>query len=507
MLDRSEFGREFVDALLQTFFPAFLAKVFETVSPGDEFAANWHLDAIAWELSRIEAGDSKRLLVTMPPRHLKSIAISVAWVAWVLGHTPSKRFVCASYSQDLALEHAAMCKMVMQSEWYRRIFPRTRLRGRAPDSHFQTTSGGARLTTSTGGTLTGRGGDIFIIDDPLKADDAFSDTMRQKCVSWYKNTLVTRPNDKKRAAIVLVMQRLHEEDLAGHVLSERYWHHLNLPAIATERDRVRVGAGLYYGREIGVPLHPARDGLAELDRMRRSMGSDLFDAQFQQQPIPAGGLMVKRPWLQFYTLMPTKATHGGQIVQCWDAASKEGIHNDYSACVTALVCKRTVYILHVYRAKLNFPKLLKQVRRLAREWRADVLLVEDAASGTSLIEALRDDPHTNVPSPIPRPATTDKVTRLSGQTNRIEAGDMLLPEEAPWLAEFLHELLGFPKAKHDDQVDALVHLLAWSAEQPEPASNASPSFYNGMTDTWTGGELDMSGSEWSSDDDPWGPAD
>lgn len=286
MLDRPEFGREFMDILVRTYFPAFLAKVFETVSPGDEFAANWHLDAITWELSCIERGQSKRLLVTMPPRYSKTIAITVAWVAWVLGHRPSKRFVCASYSQELSLEHAAMCKMVMQSDWYRRIFPRTRLRGRAPDGHFQTTAGGARLTTSTGGTLTGRGGDIFIIDDSLKADDVFSDTMRQKCISWYKNTLVTRPNDKKRAAIVLVMQRLHEEDLAGHVLNEGSWRHLNLPAIATERDRVQIGADRYYQREVGVPLDPAREDLEDLEKMRRSMGSDLFEPSISSSPSP-----------------------------------------------------------------------------------------------------------------------------------------------------------------------------------------------------------------------------
>lgn len=213
--------------------------------------------------------------------------------------------------------------------------------------------------------------------------------------------------------------------------------------------------------------------------------------------------MVKRQWLSFYTVQPSKATHGGQIVQCWDAASKEGIHNDYSACVTALVCKRTVYILHVFRAKLNFPKLLLHVRRLAREWKADVLLVEDAASGTALIDALRSDPQHDVPSPIARPATTDKVTRLSGQTARIEAGDLLLPEEAPWRSDFEHELLGFPKAKHDDQVDALVHLLAWSAEQPTPIVNAGPEVFDYDSGSWSSD----SSRSWEADDDcddPWG---
>lgn len=461
--ERAEFGRAFFDALRRRDFGAFLARVFETVSPGDEFVPNWHLDAIAWELQQIEGGNSLRLLTTMPPRHLKSITISVAWVAWVLGHTPSKRFVCASYSSELAGDHARMCKAVLQSDWYKRAFPRTILRGRAPEMDFRTTAGGGRLATSTGGTLTGRGGDIVIIDDPVKADDAFSDVMRQKCIDWYKSTLVTRPNNKKRAAIVLVMQRLHEEDLAGHVLSEGGWQHLNLPAIAIERDLVQVGESQFYQREIGVPLHPQHEGLEELNQLRRSMGSALFDAQYQQQPIPAGGLMVKRHWLRYETSRPTRAD-GGQIVQSWDTASRQGIDNDSSACVTALVLKRKVHVLDVFRARLNFPKLLAHVRRLACEWEADVLLVEDAASGTSLIDALKGDPQPGVPTPIRRAATVDKRTRMSGQTARIEAGDLLLPVEASWLPAFQHELLGFPKAKHDDQVDALVHLLAWSGE-------------------------------------------
>ena len=305
------------------------------------------------------------------------------------------------------------------------------------------------------------------------------------------------PNNKKHAAMVLVMQRLHEEDLAGHVLSEGTWRHPNLPAIATERDRVQIGENAFYQREVGVPLNPGHEGLPELHALRRAMGSAMFETEYQQQPIPAGGLMVKRDWFRYYQDRPDRA-EGGQIVQSWDTATRDGIHNDYSACVTALVRGREVQVLDVFRAKLMFPQLLARVRRMAREWQADVLLIEDAATGQALIDELRNDPQDGVPTPIKRSATTDKVTRMSGQTARIQAGDFVLPAEASWLGGFLHELLGFPEIKHDDQVDALVHLLAWSGEHHDtPTPNVGPELIYPEFDTPYEYEYDP-------DDDPWG---
>lgn len=469
----------------------FVAKVFETVSAEDEFIPNWHLEAMAWELEQIEHGHSRRLLVTMPPRHLKSIMISVAWVAWMLGHYPTKRFVCASYSIDVAHDLAKMCKQVMEAEWYRQLFPKTRLRGRAPELNFRTTAGGGRLTTSTGGSLTGRGGECIIVDDPLKPfDAATSQIARENSIKWYSNTLITRLNRQKTGAIIVVMQRIHEEDLGGHLLSEGGWRHLNLPAIAIEPELVQIGLDRFYQRKVGCALNPGHLDLDELQRLRRAMRSE-FDAQFQQQPIPAGGLFFKRTWLRYYNDPPTRQ-HGDIMVQSWDTASSERITSDYSACATALVRGSEVYLLHMYRGQLSFPKLYDKTLEMARNWRTDMLLIEDAVSGKQLLQELEHSQPPQVPRPVRTQATIHKEARAWGQTALVQRGDLLLPQEAPWLGEFLNELLGFPRAKNDDQVDALVHLLGWLSTRWEPAIpvNAGPEL---MDEHYLGGDDEADG--------------
>lgn len=452
---------EVFDAAVLEDFLTFLHMAFETASGGDSFTPNWHHEAIAWQLARINAGENTRLIVTMPPRYLKSITISVAWVAWMLGRDPSKRFVCVSYSSDLAQKHAGDCRTIMQTEWYRKVFPNTVLpRGGSGEMDFRTTKGGGRLSTSVGGTLTGRGGDIIVIDDPIKPDEAMSETTRKKVINWYANTLSSRLNDKTNGAIVLVMQRLHEEDLAGHLLEAGGWEHLSLPAIAETGEEIALTSVRTYKRASGVALHPEREPIAILERLKATMGSALFSAQYQQAPVPTEGLHIRRDWLKRYKISPKKQP-GDQVVQSWDTASKDGVFNDWSVCVTVLKRKQKIYVLDVFRGKLTFPDLRRKVEELALKSGADVLLIEDAASGAQLIQQLRADSRVGVPSPIARKPEGDKVTRFSAQSARIEAGDLLLPEDAPWLAEFERELLGFPNLKHDDQVDALTQLLAW----------------------------------------------
>ena len=450
-----------LDAILRKYFASFIQKVFLEVSGGDTFLANWHIYAIAWQLQRIMCGDTTRLIVTMPPRNLKSIAISVAWVAWLLGHNPQLRIVCVSYSSDLAAKHANDCRSVMQTDWYQRLFPETRLqKGGMAEMDFRTTRGGGRLSTSVGGTLTGRGGDIIIIDDPIKPDDAHSDTTRQNVLNWYSNTLASRLNNKETGSIVLVMQRLHEEDLAGHLLDAGGWEHLSLPAISEDDMSIQVGPKQFHQYRQGMVLHPERESLARLQELKKIMGSATFAAQYQQDPVPAEGLHVKKEWFRYYSEPPEKR-QGDRTVQSWDTASKDGVFNDYSVCITALIRKTEIYVLDVYRAKLQFPDLKRRVVEQARIWQVNTLLIEDAASGQQLLQILRRDAPRGVPRPIPRKPEGDKVTRFAAQSVRIESGELLLPKDASWLAELERELLGFPNRKHDDQVDALTQLLAW----------------------------------------------
>lgn len=447
-----------VEELMRRDFGSFLIRAMPHIQGGAALDYNWHIDAIAYQLERVSKGSCRRLIVNLPPRNLKSIMISVAWVAWRLGNDPMLNFVCVSYSNELSSKHARDCRSIMQSRWYHDLFPGTRINGSRSAAHdFETTAGGGRLATSIGGTLTGRGGDIIIIDDPIKPDDANSDTARDAVNEWFHSTLASRLNDKKRGAIVTVMQRLHQYDLCGMLIETGDWDVLTLPSIAVEDEIIPLTRGRVHARKTGDILHPSREPYAALMAVKQGVGSINFEAQYQQNPVPAEGNMIRAEWLRVYDHLPDH----GEIVQSWDTASKDGIHNDYSACVTAIATHQAVYIIDVVRKRAEFPELKRLSIRNAVAHRATALLVEDQASGTQLIQTLRSEAPAGVPRPIPCRPETDKKSRVAGISAMIEAGQVLLPGDAPWLAEFQQELLGFPNARHDDQVDALSQLLDW----------------------------------------------
>ena len=449
-------------ALLRTDLTAFVHKVFTTVSPGDVYRENWHIEAITYELGRCLDGDNTRLLITQPPRSLKSICSSVAFVAWALGRDPALRFVCVSYSQELAGDLARQFRMVIESDWYKALFPRMRLK-KDTDAQCVTTAGGWRIATSIGGTITGRGADVIIVDDPLKAEDALSDTARARVIGWYAGTLVTRLNDKERGSIIVVMQRLHEEDLAGHLLDPGGWHHLDLPAIAVEDQLVRLGPDEHdvYRRREGDVLHPKRDSRATLDRIKAEIGSLAFSAQYQQRPVPREGNLIKRDWFRTYD-DPPACTPGTQIVQSWDVAATATARSDWSVCTTWAVKKKTFYLIDVWRGRLEYPDLKRKVVALQQAHGARIVLIEKVGLGLNLVQDLCANSPVGFPNPIGIVPQGDKLTRMEAETARIEAGHVVLPHDAPWLDGFLTELLAFPQGRHDDQVDSVSQFLNWA---------------------------------------------
>ncbi|MFC0218027.1 phage terminase large subunit [Pseudochelatococcus lubricantis] len=451
-----------MQVILRQNLGAFIEKSFRELYPALPYLHNWHIDAFAWHLSKVMHGRIKRLLITVPPRSLKSHSASVAFPAWVLGHEPGRRIITVSYGNDLAVEHANAFRKVMKADWYRDLFPYTRIDpGKDREREVRTTDGGYRLTTTVGGPLTGRGGGIIIIDDPMKAVDAESQAARDSVKRWFDETLLTRLDDRRSDVIILIMQRLHVDDLAGHVLAkgtlaESGWVHLNLPAIAEEELRIPIGYGRFHLIKPGDVLHPGRDTVADLGRLKRDMGSAAFSAQYQQSPVPAGGNMIKWAWFGQYSALP-EAKWPAMMVQSWDTASKAGELNDYSVGITALVVQDTVYIVDVIREKLDYPSLKNRILRARERWKAQTILIEDKGSGTSLIQDLkRDRCHTIAIKP-----ESDKVVRMSACSARIEAGAVLLPSAASWLDEFRDEILAFPDGRHDDQADALSQLLNW----------------------------------------------
>jgi predicted phage terminase large subunit-like protein len=311
--------------------------------------------------------------------------------------------------------------------------------------------------------LTGRGGDYLILDDPLKPDEALSEAQRRGVNNWYDHTLYSRLNDKAHGVIIIVMQRLHEDDLVGHVLAQEKWEVLSFPAIAEADETFRIETiwgPRQYTRRPGDLLHPERESRDTLAGIRQTIGEYNFAGQYQQAPAPFGGGMVKQEWFKRHEPGPVPDTYD-QIIQSWDTANKPTDLSDYSVCLTVGIKGPTITVLHVLRKRLNYPELKRAVRAQAEVHRATVVLIEDKASGTQLIQELVHDGCSLVKAITP---AGDKVMRMHAQTATIENGFVFLPKEAPWLAEYLHELTTFPRGKHDDQVDATSQALAWILE-------------------------------------------
>jgi predicted phage terminase large subunit-like protein len=450
-----------LQAFLRNDFVAFVERSFYELNPNTEYLPNWHLEAIAEALEKCRAGVIRRLIITVPPRSLKSHMTSIAYVAWLLGHEPTAQVICASYAQELADKLAADCRFIMNAGWYRSLFPWTRLAGARQAVHdFSTNQKGSRLATSVGGVLTGRGADYIIIDDPLKPEEALSETQRASVNAWFNHTLISRLNDKRSGRIVLIMQRLHEDDLVGHLLQQGGWHLLKFPAIA-EDDELHFFDTPYgkkaFSRKRGAALHPDREPLEVLASIREVQGEYNFSGQYQQSPAPLGGGMIREAWFKFYSDADTPGKFG-LIFQSWDTANKPTELSDFSVCTTWGVRDNHLYLLHVFRKRVGYPALKRAVLEQAKAFSAKTVVIEDKASGTQLIQDLIGEGLHSIQKYEP---TMEKIMRLHSVTSTIENGFCHLPEKAEWLAEYLHELATFPKGKFDDQVDSTSQGLDW----------------------------------------------
>lgn len=444
------------EALLRSDFRPFMQKCFRTLAPDQRFVQAWFIDAIAWRLEQVRNGTTRRLIINMPPRSLKSIAASVAFPAYCLGREPTRRIICVSYSGELAKKHSNDFRAVLEASWYQRLFPHVRIGQKDSETEIVLTSRGYRLATSVGGTLTGRGGDLIIIDDPLKPDDAISEIKRSAANQWFTNTLLSRLDDKRTGAIVIVMQRVHMDDLTGFVLRQSDdWGVLSLPAIAEVEETIPTWGGLQHRRVPGDLLSPDREPFEVLDKLKDQLGSDAFSAQYQQMPTPPGGAMIKRDWVRRYRELPPSQQRI-TVLQSWDTASKGGPQNDYSVCTTWIVTRdRKWYLVDLWRGRVDYPGLKTKVEALAKQWRPHRILVEDSSAGTALVQEMR----LGFSSIIAVKPDRDKVSRMAIASAKIESGQVLLPERAPWLSDLEAELFVFPGSRHDDQCDSISQAL------------------------------------------------
>ncbi len=299
---------------------------------------------------------------------------------------------------------------------------------------------------------------------------AVSQKSREHVANWYFNTLLSRLDDKQNGAIVLVMQRLHEDDLVGVQLrGSDAWTVLSLPAIAQQDEEIPIGNGQVHFRRAGDVLHPEREPREVLESLRAQLGPEIYSAQYQQRPVPPGGATIKRAWLRRYDQLP----QSGQVIQSWDVANKQGEENDYSVCSTWRIYDKRYYLIDLLRGRFDFPTLRTKVSQQAKLHKASQILIEDAGFGTALIQELKTA-HFSVVGVKPE---YDKKIRMAIQSAKFENGRVFFPKEAPWLRDLEDELFAFPNGRHDDQVDsisqALGHKIAsfWTNESLDRYNN------------------------------------
>ena len=447
-----------LDAVCLEHLYFFIARSFNELHAGEtsRFKGGWHLEAMSSQLEKARSGEIRNLIITMPPRNLKSISASVAFPAFVLAHDPGAKIIVASYGDALAAKLSDDTKKIMESADFRRMAPQTRL-AKIRKNELVTTQGGYRLGVSNGGAVTGFGADYIIIDDLSKADESASPLELQKVKDFFDRTLYSRLNEKGTGRIIVVMQRLHEDDLVGHLLDKGIFTHLNLRAIAEEDEQFETLFGQAYFRKRGEPLCAEHESLESLAETRRQIGEAFFSAQYQQNPIPPGGNRIKWEWFDFYDEMPERNWFQ-KIVQSWDTAMSAEPSSDYSVCLTWGFREGLWYLLDVHREKYDYPDLIKRADALIEQWEPDMIIIEDGGTGKPLYQVLRKAGFLSKLNLL-NPAKS-KILRLEAQTVKLEQGGFLLPRSAPWLAAFKHECMGFPKVRNDDQVDALSQFLA-----------------------------------------------
>ncbi len=441
----------------------FIKKVFSTVDPGAEYKHNWHIDLIAEYLESVWEGQIQNIIFNMPPRFMKSIAVTIALPAWGLGKKPSEQFMCASYSAAIALKHSVYCRTVLEAEWYQATFPETMLRkDQNEKSQFMTTEMGYRIATSVGGSATGDGGNFKILDDPMNPEEALSDKERESSNNWINQTWSTRGNDPKTCADIIVMQRLHVKDPTGEALARGGYEHVIIPQEAEKKTIIIMPRSKRkVVREEGELLHEERFDQKEKEKAQLILGTYGYAGQHQQRPVPLGGGRIDLSWFLRYKQKPVEFD---EIVLSADTAQKEKDINDPTVILVLGRVGVRWYLIHIWKMRARYPVLKKACVSLCNRFKPDAFLIEDKSSGSSLIQDLEDE--TSLPVIAIEPES-DKVTRMDTQTPSIQAGLLVLPDpvyntNATWLSYFEECIIHFPEPSSWDEIDALSQFIKWT---------------------------------------------
>ena len=451
----SDANTQVLAAILRRNLQAFVFQAFDREEVKDGLRPTNAIRLICETLQEVTEGDVRRQIINLPPRTLKSFISSICFPAWLLGLDPSTKIIVISHDKNLVHTLAYRCRQIIESKWYQEAFPGTSLQ---PDFsgalHFKTTAGGGVLAASVGSGLTGNGGDWIIVDDPIDARDAHSPVERQNVNTLFDSKITSRLDNRSEGKILIVMQRLHPDDLCGHLQDRPTYRHLVVPLVAETETVYRAGK-FEWRRPAGDILDPKSYSAEEVGVLRQELPAYVFQAQYQQAPILLDSGIVKAEWFGRYDNIPHPAH---RVIFSCDFGQTTGENSSYSCVLVVKTDGVNHYLVHVLRKRAEFDQLRRDLLRLDGLYMPDTILIEDAALGTAMISALRG--HSLTIRAIPRP-TKGKVERLEAVLHLLNGGNVLLPNTGNWLNDFLAEVCSFPSSPHNDQVDALSQYLGW----------------------------------------------
>jgi predicted phage terminase large subunit-like protein len=435
--------------LLENDFGGFVREAWPILEPATPFIDNWHLELIAEYLTLVQRREIRRLIINIPPRHAKSLLCTVFFPCWVWAQAPATRFICSSYAETLSIKHSLDRREVLSSHWFQELWgDRVCFADdQNAKSEYLNTARGHMVSTSTGGSITGKGADIVIVDDPHNPLQALSDADRATALRYFDISLSTRLDQPKRGCIVVIMQRLHQEDLTGHLIAGGGWDQLTLPSEAEKEERKLFPISKQvHVRQPGELLWPERFPQAELNQSKIRLGSYAYAGQYQQRPSPADGGILKRGWWKRFDVPPTQFD---QVIQSWDLAFKETKTSDFVVGQVWGKVGANKYLLDQVRDRMAFSDTVHAIRKLTERWpQATAKLVEDKANGPAVIDVLRNE----ISGIIAVTPEGSKEARAQAAAPELEAGNFHIPN-TQWGEEFIEEAAQFPRGSHDDQID------------------------------------------------------
>lgn len=459
----TELEKQAVLQLQRTNLVEYVRRVYSIIDPINPYKHNWHIDLICEYLNACQKGEIKRLIINIPPRFMKSITCSVAFPSWLLGQNPKERIICVSYAHSLAVRMSRDTEAVMNSDWYNCLFPETRL-VTTNEKLLETSERGRRMSTSTGGVLTGLGGNYVIVDDPLSVQMAQSMREREKANEWF-DSLSTRLDDKQKGVIMVIMQRLHMNDVSGYLLDKGGWEHLKIPLIAEKPTTYHMGSVTKTVEE-GEILHPTMFGQEEIDKEKMQLKAYAFSGQYQQNPAPTGGGEFVKEWLNFYEGKLDPSAYNCYILV--DPANAKKQTSDYTAMIViGLGADENIYILDMVRDRLNLREREDMLFSLHNKYKPKGVIYEKYGLMVD-VDAMKQAMNarnyrfviTEVGGAISK---EDRIRRLIPD---FYDGRIWLPERlikanyeakaVDLVEEFVHqEYLTFPVSVHEDLLDCL----------------------------------------------------